>query len=190
MIELDKEQFKKNIHLCDSEYGEFSLKKFPEKSGYKVNIQLLNDHELIAYLAFKIGGNFTRADFSGMFVKEKFRRKGVSKKMFQLYQDISKENGLSISRTKNQKKPLVCKILQQFGYSPVGKPADQMVEIVGDKLFFADESIKNKYLNSSNHENQNELSAYLASEKEKILGVVDSGSKNGIIVFLNTNYKK
>lgn len=188
MIELEREQFKKNIHLCDAEYGEFSLKKFPEKSGYKVNIQLLNDQELIAYLAFKIGGNFTRADFSGMFVKENFRRRGISKKMFQLYQDVSKENNLSTSRTKNQKKPLVCKVLQQFGYSPVGKPADQMVEIVGDKLFFANESIRDKYLNSSNHSKQGELSAYLILEKEKIIDIIDAGM--GITVFLNTNYQK
>ncbi len=189
MITLEDKDFNKKIILPEEcNFGELSLKKFPEKSGYKVNIQLLNDNELIAYLAFKVGGNFTRADFSGMMVKPNFRNKGIAKKIFRTFQEVAEYNSLSTDITKNQKKPIVCKILKKFGYEPKGKSDDQMVEIIGNKLFFKHESIKNKYLQSSNYAKQPEFEIYLISEKERILDVI--APENIETIYLNTRYRK
>jgi hypothetical protein len=189
MISLEDKPFNKKIILPkECIFGEFSLKKIRENSGYKVNIQLLNDNELISYLAFKVGDNFIRADFSGMIVKPAFRRKGISKQMFEIFQSVANQNSLSTDITKNQKKPIVCKILQSFGYAPKGKSIEQLVEIIGNKLFFQHEGIKNKYLNSSNHAKQTELEVFLISEKEKILGIINP--ENIERIYLNTKYKK
>jgi len=130
------------------------LNKLNKNTGWnKYNLCLYKGEERVGYLAFLLSQKDKKASFRGIYVKEKFRRKGFSNLLFQNFFNYCNYCKINNIHTNKQKKPLSILILQNYGFKPINIKESQNVRIgfENDSIYldFNNKKLETKFFNST-----------------------------------------
>lgn len=97
---------------------------------YCVNVNE-HDGEKVGYFSFHVNPSEARIRLAGIFVEPVARSRGLSHVFINAVEKLGRLGNLTTLDTTKQKKPLVCSLLMQHGFSPVGGFEGQNMVYVG-----------------------------------------------------------